>query len=51
MNSMSTGRKILNSPSFTTGRVILVAGSGDFSQGFDTPADLNRVPEKFNGGI
>lgn len=32
-------------------RVILVAGSGDFSQGFDTPADLNRVPEKFNGGI
>lgn len=32
-------------------RVILVAGSGDFSAGFDTPADLDRVPATFTGGI
>ncbi|GED57875.1 glycerophosphodiester phosphodiesterase family protein [Brevibacillus formosus] len=32
-------------------RVILVAGSGDVSQGFDVPTDLKRVPESFTGGI
>lgn len=32
-------------------RVILVAGSGDVSQGFDVPTDLNRVPDRFTGGI
>lgn len=32
-------------------RVILVAGSGDVSSGFDTLDDLKRVPEGFSGGI
>jgi glycerophosphoryl diester phosphodiesterase len=32
-------------------RVILVAGSGDFSSGFDTPEDFDRIPGDFSGGI
>lgn len=32
-------------------RVILVAGSGDVSSGFDTLEDLTRIPEGFSGGI
>ncbi|WP_301168897.1 glycerophosphodiester phosphodiesterase family protein [Brevibacillus nitrificans] len=32
-------------------RVILVAGSGDVSSGFDTLDDLKRIPEGFSGGI
>lgn len=32
-------------------RVVLVAGSGGFSEGFDTTADLARVPKTFTGLI
>lgn len=32
-------------------RVILVAGSGDVSSGFDTLDDLKRIPDGFSGGI
>ncbi|MFD2371520.1 glycerophosphodiester phosphodiesterase family protein [Brevibacillus sp. GCM10020057] len=32
-------------------RVILVAGSGDYSSGFDTLEDLQRIPPGFSGGI
>ncbi len=32
-------------------RVIVVAGNGKFSEGFDTADDLKRLPPKFSGGI
>ncbi len=32
-------------------RVVLVAGSGGFSEGFDTPESLRRVPEEFIGYV
>lgn len=32
-------------------RVILVAGSGKFSEGFDSAGDLERIPENYTGGI
>ncbi|GIO08475.1 glycerophosphoryl diester phosphodiesterase [Brevibacillus reuszeri] len=32
-------------------RVVLVAGSGDFSRGFDSPEDLASVPQGFSGLI
>lgn len=32
-------------------RVILVAGDGSLSQGFDTPADLRRLPPGYPGGV
>ncbi|MFD9943308.1 glycerophosphodiester phosphodiesterase family protein [Nonomuraea sp. NPDC059023] len=32
-------------------RVVLVAGDGGWSEGFDTPADLERLPEGYAGGI
>ena len=32
-------------------RVILVAGNGDVSGGFDTVADLQRLPKNYRGGI
>jgi glycerophosphoryl diester phosphodiesterase len=32
-------------------RVILVAGDGGWSEGFDTKQDMNRLPEKYTGGI
>lgn len=32
-------------------RVILVAGRGDVSSGFDTLEDLQRIPDGFSGGI
>lgn len=33
-------------------RVIVVGGDGsDFSSGFDTPADIKRLPEHYSGGI
>jgi glycerophosphoryl diester phosphodiesterase len=32
-------------------RVILVAGEGDFSAGFDQVEDLKRLPEDYRGGI
>jgi glycerophosphoryl diester phosphodiesterase len=32
-------------------RVILVAGDGGWSEGFDTKQDMKRLPEKYTGGI
>jgi len=32
-------------------KVVLVAGSGDFSQGFDTIDDFSRIPSGFHGWI
>lgn len=32
-------------------RVILVAGDGGWSEGFDKEQDLERLPEKYHGGI
>jgi glycerophosphoryl diester phosphodiesterase len=32
-------------------RTILVGGSGDFSSGFDSEKDLERLPKNYNGGI
>lgn len=32
-------------------RVILVAGDGGWSEGFDTPRDLERLPEDYTGGV
>ncbi|HWO74520.1 MAG TPA: glycerophosphodiester phosphodiesterase family protein [Bacillus sp. (in: firmicutes)] len=32
-------------------RVILVAGDGDWSEGFDREEDLDRLPKNYNGGI
>ncbi len=32
-------------------RVILVAGNGSWSEGFDTVEDLKRVPSNYSGGI
>jgi glycerophosphoryl diester phosphodiesterase len=32
-------------------RVIMVAGNGQFSEGFDTADDLKRLPPNFSGGI
>jgi glycerophosphoryl diester phosphodiesterase len=32
-------------------RVILVAGDGGWSEGFDTPEDLKRLPSDYSGGI
>jgi glycerophosphoryl diester phosphodiesterase len=32
-------------------RVIIVAGDGTFSEGFDTVESLTQLPEDFTGGI
>jgi len=32
-------------------RIVIVAGDGGFSEGFDTPADLERLPEGFTGMV
>jgi glycerophosphoryl diester phosphodiesterase len=32
-------------------RVILVAGDGGWSEGFDTPEDLERLPAGYSGGV
>jgi glycerophosphoryl diester phosphodiesterase len=32
-------------------RVILVAGDGGWSEGFDTPEDLKRLPTDYSGGV
>jgi glycerophosphoryl diester phosphodiesterase len=32
-------------------RVIVVAGDGGWSEGFDTPEDLKRLPANYSGGI
>lgn len=31
--------------------VILVAGDGGWSEGFDTKEDIERLPKQYNGGI
>ncbi|WP_057762790.1 glycerophosphodiester phosphodiesterase family protein [Cytobacillus praedii] len=43
--------KFLNRMDQVNTRVILVAGDGGWSEGFDTEQDLDRIPEKYNGGI
>jgi glycerophosphoryl diester phosphodiesterase len=30
---------------------MVVAGDGGWSEGFDTPEDLTRLPDNYNGGI
>jgi len=32
-------------------RVILVAGNGDWSEGFDTEEDFNRLPDEYSGWV
>ena len=32
-------------------RVIVVAGGGGFSEGFDTTEDIKRLPADYTGGI
>lgn len=43
--------RFLNRMERAGSRVILVAGDGDFSKGFDEVADLQRLPAGYTGGI
>ncbi|WP_282138689.1 glycerophosphodiester phosphodiesterase family protein [Rossellomorea aquimaris] len=43
--------KFINRMEDVNTRVILVAGDGNWSEGFDEKADLERVPESYKGGI
>jgi glycerophosphoryl diester phosphodiesterase len=43
--------KFLNRMDSVDTRVILVAGDGGWSEGFDSSADLKRLPPGYNGGI
>lgn len=43
--------KFLNRMEEVNTRVIIVAGNGEWSEGFDQEHDLDRLPEKYNGGI
>jgi len=43
--------KFLNRMEDANTRVFLVAGDGGWSEGFDTKQDLERIPEKYSGGI
>lgn len=43
--------KFLNRMEKINTRVILVAGDGDWSEGFDLAQDLERLPENYTGGI
>lgn len=43
--------KFLNRMDSVNTRVVLVAGDGKWSEGFDTEADLATIPEEFNGYI
>lgn len=43
--------KFLNRMDSVDTRVIVVAGDGGWSEGFDTPEDLKRLPANFTGGI
>lgn len=43
--------KFLNRMEQVNTRVILVAGDGGWSEGFDTEQDLERLPKNYNGGI
>lgn len=43
--------KFLNRMEKANTRVILVAGDGGWSEGFDKKEDLNRLPKDYTGGI
>lgn len=43
--------KFLNRMDEAGTRVIVVAGDGSWSEGFDRPEDLKRLPESYSGGI
>lgn len=43
--------RFLNRMDSVNTRIILVAGDGRWSEGFDTEADLATIPEEFNGYI
>lgn len=43
--------KFLNRMDDVDTRVILVAGNGRFSEGFDREEDLERIPKNYSGGI
>lgn len=43
--------KFLNRMDDAGTRVIVVAGSGEWSEGFDTAEDLTRLPKGYTGGI
>lgn len=43
--------KFLNRMDAVDTRVIVVAGDGGWSEGFDTHQDLERLPDNFSGGI
>lgn len=43
--------KFLNRMDSINTRVILVAGDGGWSEGFDSIADLQRLPDHYSGGI
>lgn len=43
--------KFLNRMDSVDTRVIVVAGDGGWSEGFDTSEDLTRLPDNYNGGI
>ena len=43
--------KFLNRMDSINTRVILVAGDGGWSEGFDSLSDLERLPEGYSGGI
>lgn len=43
--------KFLNRMDSVNTRVIVVAGSGEWSEGFDTVDDLTRLPKDYTGGI
>lgn len=44
-------QKFLNRMDAVDTRVILVAGNGNWSEGFDQVSDLERLPKNYNGGI
>ena len=43
--------RFLNRMDSVDTRVIVVAGDGGWSEGFDTQEDLTRLPDKYSGGI
>ncbi|WP_235439810.1 glycerophosphodiester phosphodiesterase family protein [Paenibacillus sp. DMB20] len=43
--------KFLNRMDAVDTRVIMVAGDGDWSEGFDSAQDLERLPDHYSGGI
>jgi glycerophosphoryl diester phosphodiesterase len=43
--------KFINRMEDAGSRVILVAGDGGWSEGFDTPGDLERLPADYSGGV